>query len=38
MGEDEEKSYETKVQKLTDQFIAKADELGKKKDEELMTV
>ncbi len=38
MGEDEEKSYETKVQKLTDQFVAKADDLGKKKDEELMTV
>jgi ribosome recycling factor len=38
MGEDEEKSYENKVQKLTDQFIAKADEMGKKKDEELMTV
>ncbi|MEZ0325759.1 MAG: ribosome recycling factor [Fimbriimonas sp.] len=38
MGEDEEKSYETKVQKLTDQFVAKAEELGKKKDEELMTV
>lgn len=38
MGEDEEKGYETKVQKLTDQFIAKADELGKKKDEELMTI
>ncbi len=38
MGEDEEKSYENKVQKLTDQYVAKADDLGKKKDEELMTV
>ena len=38
MGEDEEKSYETKVQKLTDQFVAKSDEIGKAKDAELMTV
>lgn len=36
--EDEVKGNETKVQKLTDQFVAKADELGKQKETELMTV
>jgi ribosome recycling factor len=36
--EDEVKGNENKVQKLTDQYIAKADELGKKKEEELMQV
>jgi ribosome recycling factor len=36
--EDEVKGNENKVQKLTDQFIAKADEIGKKKEEELMQV
>lgn len=38
IGEDEEKGYEAKIQKLTDQYVAKAEELGKKKDEELLTV
>ena len=38
IAEDEVKSGEQRCQKLTDQFIAKADDLGKKKDEELMTV
>lgn len=36
--EDEVKGSETKVQKLTDQYVAKADELGKTKETELMTV
>lgn len=36
--EDEVKGGENKIQKLTDQFVAKADELGKKKEEELMQV
>ena len=38
IGEDEEKGHEAKMQKLTDQYVAKADELGKKKDAELLTV
>jgi len=36
--EDEVKGNETKVQKLTDQFVAQADDLGKKKEAELMQV
>jgi ribosome recycling factor len=36
--EDEVKGGEAKVQKLTDTYIGKADELGKKKEEELMQV
>jgi ribosome recycling factor len=36
--EDELKSYEAKVQKLTDQYVEKAHDLQKKKDEELMEV
>jgi ribosome recycling factor len=36
--EDEVKGNETKVQKLTDQYVARADELGKQKETELMTV
>jgi ribosome recycling factor len=36
--EDEVKGNETKIQKLTDQFVAKADDLGKQKEAELMTV
>jgi ribosome recycling factor len=36
--EDDVKGHETKVQKLTDQFVAQADDLGKKKDAELMSV
>jgi ribosome recycling factor len=36
--EDEVKGNENKIQKLTDQWIAKCDELGKKKEEELMQV
>lgn len=36
--EDEVKGGEAKVQKLTDTYIAKADDLGKKKEEELMQV
>lgn len=36
--EDEVKGNETKIQKLTDQFVARADELGKQKETELMTV
>jgi len=36
--EDEVKANENKVQKLTDQFVAQADDLGKKKEAELMAV
>ena len=36
--EDEVKGNESKVQKLTDQFVAQADDLGKKKEAELMQV
>jgi ribosome recycling factor len=36
--EDEVKGNEAKVQKLTDQFVAQADDLGKKKEAELMVV
>lgn len=36
--EDDVKGHETKVQKLTDQFVAQADDLGKKKEAELMQV
>lgn len=36
--EDEVKGNEAKIQKLTDQFIAQADDLGKKKEAELMQV
>ncbi len=36
--EDDVKGYETRIQKLTDTFVHKADELGKKKEEELMQV
>jgi ribosome recycling factor len=36
--EDEVKGNETKVQKLTDQYVAQAEDLSKKKDAELMQV
>ncbi|MDX2066275.1 MAG: ribosome recycling factor [Fimbriimonadaceae bacterium] len=36
--EDEVKGNEPKVQKLTDQYIGQAEELGKKKDAELMQI
>jgi len=36
--EDEVKGNENKVQKVTDQFIAQADDLGKKKEAELMVI
>lgn len=36
--EDEVKGQEHKVQKLTDHYVAQADDLGKKKDAELMSV
>ena len=36
--EDEVKGNESKVQKLTDQFVAQADDYGKKKEAELMVV
>lgn len=36
--EDEVKGAETRVQKVTDQFVAKVDELGKQKEAELMSV
>lgn len=36
--EDDVKGNESKIQKLTDQFVAQADELGKKKEAELMQI
>ncbi len=36
--EDELKGNETKIQKLTDSFVAQVDDLGKKKEAELMQV
>ncbi len=36
--EDDVKHHEAKIQKLTDQFVHQADELGKKKEQELMEV
>jgi len=36
--EDEVKGHETKVQKITDTSVAKAEDLGKKKESELMQV
>lgn len=38
IGEDDLKGLEAKVQKLTDTYIHQADDLGKKKDAELMQV
>ena len=36
--EDDQRSGEKKVQKLTDQYIAKVEELFKKKESEIMTI
>jgi ribosome recycling factor len=36
--EDDVKGQESKVQKLTDQFVAQADDAGKKKEAELMSI
>jgi ribosome recycling factor len=38
IGEDEEKVGEKKVQELTDQMVREIDEMGKRKEEELMQV
>lgn len=38
IGEDEEKVGEKKVQELTDQMVREIEEMGKKKEEELMQV
>jgi ribosome recycling factor len=38
ISEDEQKHGESEVQKLTDDFIAKIDELGKAKEEEILEV
>jgi ribosome recycling factor len=38
ISEDEEKRGETEVQKLTDQFVAKVDELATAKEKELMSM
>jgi ribosome recycling factor len=38
IGEDELKTFEAKIQKATDKYIAEAHELQKKKDAELMAV
>ena len=36
--EDDVKGHESRVQKMTDQHVANADDLGKKKEAELMSV
>ena len=36
--EDDVKGHETRIQKLTDQFVHQADDLGKKKEAELMSI
>ena len=36
--EDDVKGNETRVQKLTDNFTAKCEDIGKKKEAELLTV
>ena len=36
ISEDEEKGAHESLQKLTDKFVASADEAGKKKEEELL--
>ncbi|MEE0967057.1 MAG: ribosome recycling factor [Bacilli bacterium] len=38
LAEDEEKRGQEKVQKLTDQYVKKIDEIGKVKEKDLMTV
>ena len=38
LAEDEEKRGQEKVQKLTDQYVKKVDEIGKVKEKDLMTV
>ncbi len=38
LSEDEEKSFETKVQKMTDDFIAKVDQVTQSKEQELLEV
>lgn len=38
IGEDDEKQFENKIQKMTDKYVAEAHELQKKKDAELMEV
>jgi len=36
--EDDVKGHETKIQKITDQFVHQVDDLGKKKEAELMSI
>jgi ribosome recycling factor len=38
IGEDDEKAFEAKIQKMTDKYVAEVHELQKKKDAELMEV
>jgi ribosome recycling factor len=38
ISEDDVRGHEARIQKITDTYIAKADDLGKKKEEELMQV
>lgn len=38
IGEDDERSFEAKIQKMTDKYIAECHDLQKKKDAELMEV
>ena len=38
ISEDEEKSLEDKIQKETDKYVAKIDEIADKKEKEIMSV
>ena len=38
ISEDEEKSLEEKIQKETDKYVAKIDEISEKKEKEIMSV
>jgi len=38
LSEDDEKAFEGKIQKMTDEYIAKIDQLAKSKEQELMEV
>lgn len=38
MGEDEKFRLETELQKFTDEYVVKIDEIGKKKEEELLAI
>ena len=38
ISEDEEKALEEKIQKETDKYVAKIDEMSEKKEKEIMSV